>query len=194
MKIFKFLFISFMLLSFGNVSAHGHRHGHGRGHGHDHENRCQTLDGYIQIYPSSRCHILTKKERYFSDQTFLQELGVPDSCFSGWLEGYLGGRWISGGVISGFTANGNANDDGATTMFTAATGIKIFDAYSGRRLGRIFTLDSIYDPEGDTQEFLSMIEGTERFRGTTGNFQVHGNALSGAPVSGEICFGHFDDD
>jgi len=95
----------------------------------------------------------------------------------------LGGRSISGGVISGFTANG----DGSTTMLTAATGIKVFDAYSGRRLGRIFTLDSIYDPEGDTQEFLSMIAGTEKFRNRGGDFQVHGNAISGAPISGEIC-------
>lgn len=175
MKTFKFLFVLSILLSLGTVFAHGQRHGH--------ENKCQALEGYIQIYPSSRCHILTKKERYFPEQTFLQELGAPESCFSGWFEGSLGGRSISGGVISGFTANG----DGSATMLTAATGIKFFDAYSGRRLGRIFTLDSIYDPEGDTQEFLSMVAGTERFRGTTGDFQVNGNALSGAPVSGEIC-------
>jgi len=174
MRIFKFLFVLSILLSLGTVFAHGQLR---------HENKCQKLEGYIQIYPSSRCHILTKKERYFPEQTFLQELGVPESCFSGWLEGSLGGRSISGGVISGFTANG----DGSATMLTAATGIKVFDAYSGRRLGRVFTLDSIYDPEGDTQESLSIVAGTERFSGTTGDFQVNGNAISGAPISGEIC-------
>lgn len=179
MKNLQFLFTLSLLLILGTASAH-HRHGYG------HENRCKTLDAYIQIYPSPRCHILTKKEKFFSEQTFLKELGVSgeESCFSGWLEGRLGDRWINGGVISGFTAS----DSDPNSLVTAATGIKIFDAWSGRRLGRIFTLDLIYDPQGDTQEFLSMVAGTQRFRGRSGEFQVHGNALSGAPVSGKLCF------
>jgi len=183
MKIFKLLFTISILFSLGTVFAHGYRHNH-------HENRCEPFEGYIQIYPSSRCHILTKKERYFSEQTFLQELGVPgeESCFSGWLEGRLGGQWINGEVISGFTAS--ANDP--ASIVTAATGIKIFDSWSGRKLGRIFTLDSIYDPQGDTHETLSMVAGTKSYRGSVGNFQVHGNALYGAPVSGELCFGGYD--
>ena len=183
MKIFKLLFTISILFSLGTAFAHGDRRGH-------HENRCKTLDAYIQIYPSPRCHIITKKEKFFPEQTFLQELGVPgeESCFSGWLEGRLGDRWINGGVISGFTAS--ANDP--ASIVTAATGIKIFDAWSGRRLGRIFTLDSIYEPQGDTYENLQMIAGTQRYRESEGNFQVHGNAIYGAPVSGELCFGGYD--
>jgi len=121
----------------------------------------------------------------------LQELGIPDSCFSGWLEGTLGGQRITGGVISGFTVNG---DDASGTILTAATGIKVFSANSGRRLGRIFTLDTIYEPQGDTQEYLMMVAGTQRYSRMSGDFQVHGNALSGAPVTGRICRrGHNDD-
>lgn len=87
--------------------------------------------------------------------------------------------------------NGN---DASGTILTAATGIKIFSANSDRSLRRIFTLDTIHEPQGGTQEYLSMVAGTQRYSRRSGDFQVHGNALSGAPVTGQICRGGHDDD
>ena len=128
--------------------------------------------------------VLKKKKKFFSGQTFLHELGVPDSCFTGWLEGTLGDMPISGEVASGFTAN----DFNSPTTLTAASRFELFDAYKGKKLGKIYTLDSIFDPQGDTSESLLMVGGKKRFKHGTGDFQVNGNALSGAPFTGEICF------
>ncbi len=143
------------------------------------------MEGYIQIYPTSDggCPVLKKKKKFFSEQTFLHELGAPESCFAGWLEGVMGDMPISGEVASGFTAS----EFNSPTILTAASRFKIFDARTGKKLGKVYTLDAIFDPQGDTSESLMMVGGSKRFKHGTGDFEVFGNALSGASFRGEIC-------
>lgn len=174
MKIFKFLFVVSISLSIGNIQAD--------------DFECQPVKGDIQLIPApiGKCPILRKKARRFPDQTFLYELGVqdPPSCFVGRIEGYLGNTPISGKVISGLTTN-----DLNGAFLTAASAIKIYDAERGRKLGKVFTQDSIFDPNGDTREYLAMIEGTRRFRGGNGHFEILGNVFfpGGAEFTGTLC-------
>ncbi len=182
MKIFKFLFIPSLLFFFGSASASDDVLSPG----------CHVFEGTTQVTPSPMCGILTKKDQYFPEQTFLVEAGLPaeDSCSAGTLEGYLDDRRVRGEVIAGLTAS----DTDPSIEVTAASGIRVFDYYTGVFLGEIFTLDTIFDPEGDIEESLAVIAGTETFKNVTGSFQIHGDASETAAIDGELCVDDDDDD
>lgn len=173
MKNLKYLFMLSTLLFF--VAASSYADGGG----------CKNLEGFVQIYPitDGSCPVLKKKNKFFPGESFLHELGVPGTCFQGWIEGTLGNRSISGNVVSGLRAS---NLDPASIQ-EAASRFKLFDAKTGKKLGKVYTLDAIFDPQGDTNESLMIVGGTKRFKHRTGDFEVFGNALTGVPFRGEIC-------
>lgn len=175
MKNFKFLFIPSLLFFFGSASASDDVLSPG----------CHVFEGTTQVTPSPMCRILTKKNQYFPEQTFLVEAGLPaeDSCSAGSLVGHLEDRLVWGEIIAGLTAS----DTDPSIEVTAASGIRVFDYYTGVFLGEVFTLDTIFDPEGDIEESLSVIAGTETFKNVTGSFQIHGDASETAPIDGELC-------
>jgi len=52
----------------------------------------------------------------------------------------------------------------------------------------LLSSDLRFDPQGNISESLLMVGVKKRFKHGTGGFQINGDALSGAPFTGEICF------
>lgn len=121
MKLFKLILVLSLSLSFGSTLAS--------------DFECKKITGNVQLFPAGggKCPILKKKARRFPDLTFLHELGIPQICFVGWMNGILGDTPITGKVISGLTANNLGG-----VFLTAASAIKIYEEENGNNLGRVF--------------------------------------------------------
>ncbi len=138
---------------------------------------CKPISGSIeQLAVDPVCKILKDKAVHFPDVTFY---GVLGSCFSGKLQGTLGGKPVTGISSSGLTVNGIGK-------LTSASTIRV---YSGsNELGRLFTKDLLSDPEGNTSEFVSVVDGSKQFKGGHGSLEIIGNGLYQATsFSGVIC-------
>ncbi|AMK76683.1 MULTISPECIES: hypothetical protein [Methylomonas] len=144
---------------------------------------CKTISGTIQ--PSTvdpDCNILRFKDRQFPDVTFLGPLpaGAPPVCFAGSLTATLGkNQQLTGTAFSGLIANEVGQLVGASAIKLNAGSVE---------LGRVFTKDLIFNPDGATTEILTMVGGNKVFKGGRGQFEINGNILyQSAPFSGQLC-------
>jgi hypothetical protein len=147
---------------------------------------CKPITGTIQqLTPDPACNILQAKPSHFPDVTFLFELTVPDTCFSGNLQATLGDNTpVTGASYSGVTLNGIG-------QFTAASAIILRNATNNNvELGRVYTQDVIFaaDNPAITTEYLTMVSGSKMFKGGHGHLEITGNALFGPTgFTGVIC-------
>lgn len=151
------------------------------------KNSCKTITGTIAPLDfNDDCNILNEQPKHFPDVTFF---GAPGTCFSGVLTATLGhnNTQIKGMFFSGVTVNGIG-------LFTAASAIQLNIVKPRNHeveLGQIFTKDAIsFVPEtGEVLgEVQAMVEGTKRFKGGQGSFEINGDAFNGAPFTGMLCY------
>ncbi|MEQ1602372.1 MAG: hypothetical protein HOP04_06160 [Methylophilaceae bacterium] len=139
---------------------------------------CKPITGTIQpLTPDPACKILQSKSSYFPDTIFY---GVAGSCFSGQLQGQLGGNiLVTGTSSSGFSVNNLGQLTGSTAIRLYAGAIE---------LGRVYTKDVIFDAEGNTKELLTVVGGSKTFKGGYGNIELSGNTLyQTGSFTGTIC-------
>lgn len=144
---------------------------------------CKTISGIIQ--PSTvdpDCNILRFKDRQFPDVTFLGPLpaDAPPVCFAGSLTATLGkNQQLTGTAFSGLIANG-------VGQLAATSAIKL--SAGSVELGRVFTKDLIFNPDGATTEILMMVGGSKTFKGGHGQFEIIGNTTyQTATFTGQLC-------
>ncbi|WP_415879350.1 hypothetical protein [Methylomonas sp. TEB] len=144
---------------------------------------CKNISGTIQ--PSTAdpdCNILKFKDRQFPDLTFLGPLppGAPPVCFIGTLTATFGKNLkLTGTAFSGLFANGLGQLTGASAIKLSAGAVD---------LGRVFTKDLIFNPEGATTELLTVVGGSKTFKDGRGQFEITGNILyESAPFTGQLC-------
>jgi hypothetical protein len=139
---------------------------------------CKSITGTMQVLAlDPKCNILQEKSNHFPDVTFL---GVPGTCFAGSLNATLGGNIpVTGKSYSGLTVNGLG-------QLTAASAIRL--NAGSFELGRVFTKDVIFNPEGATTELLTMVDGNKMFNGGYGAIEITGNApYQVTSFTGKLC-------
>ena len=157
---------------------------------HAGQRTCYEVQGTFRIAPDAACNILQQRARVsrFPDVTFLAELGVPDTCFVGTLEGTLGTTAVNGLAYSGLTLNELPAIGELQQLFTSASMVVLQDGDSNS-LGRLFFRDTgvLNLLDSNINEELVVIGGGGRFRGAKGTVRVSGNQYLGAPLVGTLC-------
>ncbi|MEH6823158.1 MAG: hypothetical protein V7629_04505 [Motiliproteus sp.] len=152
---------------------------------------CSTYQGTLTLTPDPMCEItlLNTRPKWFPNVTFLAELGLPNSCFVGTIEGMLGNEVMSGRSVSAQTAHAYpANADSDQQLFTAVTMVQTRNT-KGRSTGRLYFSDfGLINPaNGISHEQLIILGGTRQFRDARGALTVAGNVFIGAPITGQVC-------
>lgn len=152
---------------------------------------CSSYRGTLTLQPDPLCEITQLKARakWFPDVTFLADLGVPNSCFIGQVEGLFGNEIMSGQSLSGQTTHAYPPlTASGQLMFSAVTLLKA-SGDQGQRMGKLYFQDVglINLQDGIAHEQLIILGGTGQFRGARGTLSISGNEFIAAEVTGQIC-------
>lgn len=154
---------------------------------------CQDFQGTLVLTadPVNTCAILNQSDTrwQFPDVVFLFSLGVPNTCFTGAIEGTLNGQPVTGISYSGQITNSFPNlMYSGQLAFTAATTL-VLKNQANQLLGRLYFRDTglINLSDGTASEQLAAIAGTGQFWGIKSTVTIAGNEFLGAPVTGRFC-------
>ena len=165
--------------------------------------KCRNLEGTLVLTPDPDCTVLQFQKSGFPDVTFLADLRMPDTCFSGEVIGTLGKQELSGISYSGLTDGGLFVFSGLEKLigppiladdigfFTAATVIILADEDGPGKKHLIFLRDFGFNEisQLDTAEHLVVVGGKGKFRLAKGTIRILGNEFIREmnQVSGTIC-------
>jgi hypothetical protein len=154
---------------------------------------CQDFQGTLVLTadPVNTCAILNRPDTrwQFPDVVFLFSLGVPNTCFTGAIQGTLDGQPVTGISYSGQITNPFPDLSGFGQLAFAAATTLALKNQADRLLGHFYFRDTglISLADGTANEQLVVIAGTRRFSGMKGTVTIQGNEFLGAPVAGRFC-------